>query len=140
MRCLLILSVALALAAAPPAAFAQSPSPVVSPTAAAAATVDPAITGRAKDWFHRMQTGSIDRAQLTADMNAALTDAVAKQTAAQLSVLGDPSEFAFVDRTVPVPKNTSYTYRLKFAVGALTYIFSLDDAGKISGLRLAPAP
>lgn len=129
----------------PSAAYAQSPapaSPAPSPAASAAPaalpTADPAITARAKDWFKRIQTANFDRSQLAANANAALTDTVAKGVAAQLGPLGEPTSFEYVD-TRKIGDNTAYTYRVAFASTAIYYVFVLDPAGKISGLRLVPA-
>jgi len=70
------LAAALALCAAP--ALADSPSPLPSPSPAVASGVatDAAVELRARDWIGRMQAGTIDRSQLTAKMNAAMTNDV----------------------------------------------------------------
>jgi ABC-type transporter MlaC component len=64
-----------------------------SASPAAAATSDAAVTARAKDWFHQIQTGKVDRSQLDDKMNAALTDSVLSSVSAKIAPLGDPSAF-----------------------------------------------
>ncbi len=122
---------------AAPSATAPGASPAAVPPAPLA-TEEPGITARAKDWFSRIQTGNLDRTQLTAQASAAFTDAVVKNVAAQIAPLGAPAAFTFVDKKT-IGDNTAYTYKLTFASTALYYIFVLDIAGRISGLRLVPA-
>jgi len=86
---------------ASPSASSASPAATIAPGAAsspAAGSVDPAITARAKEWAHRIAKDDLDRSQLDAQMNAALTDAVAKQVAGQVAPLGDPTSFTFVSK------------------------------------------
>jgi hypothetical protein len=59
-----------------------------SAPSAAATDADAAVAARAKDWLHQIQTGKIDRSQLTDKMNAALTDSMLAQVSAQLAPLG----------------------------------------------------
>jgi hypothetical protein len=119
-------------------AFAQSDaSPEPSPSATPAATVDPAIAKRAADWFHRVQTGSIDRTQLTPDFSARLTDANVSALAAQLADLGDPVTFDFV-REIDADV-TTYIFRITFKSALkLSWSFSLDPSGKIAKFALKP--
>lgn len=140
-------AIAVACAFCPSAAAAQT-SPPPAPAASAAApsdasstgvpTADPAITARAKDWLHRVQTGTIDRAQLNAQMDSAFSDALVKQTAAQFGPLGDPTDFSLVD-TRSVAGNVAYMYKATFKSGAVYWVFALDQTGKISGLHFLPA-
>ena len=115
-----------------PAASAPeaTPAPGPSPTAA--------ITARAKDWLHRVQTGNVDRSQLSAKMNSAFTDAQVKQVASQTGAFGDPTSFAFVDSRI-VQGVTVYQYRAVFKSITATWIFALDSDGKIAGMFLRPA-
>ena len=99
---------------------------------------DPAVTARAKDWLHRAQTGTIDRAQLTAQMNAALTDDLMKQVEVQLAPLGDPIDFALVDMRSVAGSNV-YLYKAQFKSSRLEELLSIDESGKINGLRFLPA-
>lgn len=133
---LLLASVVAAFVAAQASVLAQTASP--SPAASVAPTEDPAITARAKDWLHRLETNDIDRAQLNAQMSDVLTPDRAKQFAAQLGVLGDPTSFTFVSRQM-MSGFTVYTYRAVFKGGVLNETFALDSAGKVAGLRLTPS-
>ncbi len=144
----LVAAALLATLALPVAAPAQ-PTPSAAPSAAPSAspatappapvpTEEPGITARAKDWFSRIQSGNLDRTQLTAQANAAFTDAVVKNVAGQIAPLGTPTAFTFVDKRA-IGDNTAYTYKLSFGSTALYYIFVLDIAGRVSGLRLVPA-
>lgn len=158
--CLKLIAFAVACAFAPSAVAAQTsppPAPSGSATPAAPSPVplasdgstagntgntvpqaDPAISARAKEWLHRVQTGTIDRTQLNAQMNAQLTDAVGKQASTQFGPLGDPTGFTLVDvRTVA--GNTAYMYKATFASSVLYWLFALDQSAKISGLRFLPA-
>lgn|GEM_PF-1843584 len=121
---------------APAASAAASSAPTAVP--APAATADPAITARAQEWLHRIQTANLDRSQLTPEADAAFTDSLIKQVAAQVGPLGDPVSFTFVNSKVVSP-NTAYVYKVSFKDTAFYYIFALAASGKISGLRLVPA-
>jgi hypothetical protein len=127
---LFLAALVVASAVVPRVACAQSPAPVPSS--------DPAITARAKDWLHRAQTGTIDRAQLSAQMNSLLTDDLVKQVVAQLGPLGDPTDFRLVDMRNVAGSNV-YMYRVLFKSGPLDEVLSIDDGGKINGLRFLPA-
>lgn len=117
------------------AAWAGTPSASSTTLAPPSATT----TALAKDWLHRLQTASIDRTQLDATMNAALTDDVASQFAARYGPLGDPTDFTFVD-TKTAEDYTAYTYRVTFKSTTLSWVFAQDNKGKIGGLRLSPIP
>jgi hypothetical protein len=126
---------------APAATASAAPAPAASGDAAA---IDPAIVTRAKDWLHRIQTAKLDRSQLTDQMNATLTDTVASGAAAQFGALGDPTAFTFVDKksiqTGSAASATIYRFRVTFPSTTLYWLFVVDDAGKIGGLRFAPVP
>ncbi|MBD5655219.1 MAG: hypothetical protein IAI50_08545, partial [Candidatus Eremiobacteraeota bacterium] len=127
---------------APPAAPSAAPSLApasAGPSIAPAAAADPKITARAKDWLHRAQTANIDHAQLDDKMSALLTDAFAKQVAAQLSPLGDPVTFEFVEEKTFAP-NTLYVYKVTFKSDTLYWLFSTNVSGMITGLRLVTPP
>jgi hypothetical protein len=132
-----ICALAILCLSSPVAVLAETPA---SPTTSAAlAAPSAATTAMAKDWLHRLQTASIDRAQLDAAMNAALTDQVATQFAARYGPLGDPTDFTFVE-TKAAEDYTAYTYRVTFKSTTLSWVFAQDTAGKIGGLRLTPLP
>ncbi len=115
-------------------AFAQMQPPSPAPVA----TVDPAITARAKEWLHRLQTGDIDRTQLDAKMNTLLTPAMLKQFSAAFGPWGDPVTFSYVGQQTVLGDNTAYVFHVVFKANACSEIFVLDKGAKISGFRLAP--
>jgi len=132
-----ILCVLLSLCAVRAAVADTSPSP--ASTAPAASPQDTAA--RAKDWLHRLQTGDIDRAQLTAQMSAALSPDKVTQISSQFAPLGDPASFTFLEQQ-PVPSDptmTAYVYRVVFKTTTLNEIFSLDKDGKVAGILFQPA-
>ncbi len=132
-----ILCALLSLCAIRAAVADTSPSP--GATAPASSAQDTAA--RAKDWLHRLQTGAIDRSQLTEQMNAALTADKVKQISSQFTPLGDPQSFTFLEQQ-PVPSDptmTAYVYRVVFKTTTLNEIFSLDKDGKVAGILFQPA-
>ena len=123
-----------------PAAICAQPAASDGPTSAPVATpsADPAVTARAKEWLHRAQTGTIDRSQLSAQMNSLLTDDLVKGVSAQMGSLGDPTGFTLIDMRSVAGSNI-YLYKAQFKTAALEEILSLDATGKIDGLRFLPA-
>lgn len=113
-------------------AFAQS-----TPSPAPAATSD-AVAARAKDMLHEFQTGTVDRTQLDAQMNAAMTGDVLKKVQAQFAPLGDPQQFAFTGKQTMQGGNEAYVYRVTFKSGTFNEIFTLDKDGKVAGFFLVP--
>lgn len=93
---------------------------------------------RAKEWLHRIQTGTIDRTQLDDQMNTLLTDSLVTQVAAQIGPLGEPSTLTFVDQR-RIGTATAYRFLATFKAAKLYELLALNDAGKISGLRFLPA-
>lgn len=104
-----------------------SDGPVTLPIA------DSQITAKAKEWFHRFQTGEIDRSQLDAQVNAQLTDDMVRQETKTLTPLGDPTSFVFV-RTYPVSGALEYDFLLQFKAARIIELISFDTGGKIAGL------
>ena len=115
-----------------------SPAPAASP--AAMASPNATVLASARSWLEMMQRGKVDRAQLTPQMNAALTDAALSKLAGEIGPFGAPTSFT-QSRIVHVSGNTAYVYAIVFKNGTKALmIFSLDDAtGKVSGLRLTPS-
>ena len=135
---LLLASLRGALVATQASALAQTASPSPAASASPAPAEDPAITARAKDWLHRLETNDIDRAQLSAEMSDFLTPDRAKQLAAKIGVLGDPTSFTLLSQQT-MDGYTVYMYRAVFKGGIFKETFALDSAGKIAGLRLSPS-
>ncbi len=127
------------VAIASPVAVATAAPPT---TAAPAATASPnaMILARAKEWFHRIQAGTIDRKQLSTTVNSLLTDAMIKQISAQTAPLGDPIKFEQVTSGTQ-EGSQYYVYGLSFASGDhWNFIIAFDPASNlITGLRIVPA-
>jgi opacity protein-like surface antigen len=114
------------------AAVAQpSDGPVSLPIA------DSHITAKAKEWFHRLQTGEIDRSQLDAQVNSQLTADVIRDETKALTSLGDPTSFDYV-RTYPLGRALEYDFMLQFKAGRVVELISFDADGKIAGLGFEP--
>ena len=138
----LLLALCIASLSLPQPAFGDAPTPAASPSpqpSSSTMTIDEKVLGRAKSWFAMLQSGTIDRSQLTQPMNDALTADKLTQISTQLKQLGAPASFTQID-SGPVGPYTVYHYRVGFAAGALIMTVGLDSSGKIAGLNLAPAP
>ncbi|HUZ50579.1 MAG TPA: hypothetical protein VMW12_12710 [Candidatus Dormibacteraeota bacterium] len=133
-----VLACVLALCGGQAVAAPASPGP--SASAAPAASPDAAVLARAQSWLGMMQSGKIDRTQLTPEMNAAMTDASVTSLAGEIAPFGAPTSFT-QSRIVHGPTYTAYVYAVTFKNGTKALmIFSLDDAtGKVGGLRLTPS-
>jgi hypothetical protein len=130
-RLLLLIIAATALPLSKPCqAAVQSPSPQVT---GVDRNVDPTIIVKAKEWFHRFQTGQIDRSQLNAQMNAQLSDAMIAQEAATLRRFGDPSSFEFI-RKYAVGGAMGYDFLLRFSAGRIVEMIAVGADGKIAGI------
>jgi hypothetical protein len=114
-----------------------SPSATASPAPAQGSYADPAT--RAREWLHRMQTGDIDRSQLTATMNADLTPDAIKQISAKFGPLGDPQSFTLLGQESVPDNETAYVYRVVFKTTTVNEVFVLDKDGKIAGIQFPPA-
>jgi hypothetical protein len=123
--------------AATPAEATQAASPAPSQTPVVTIAENPAVTKRAKDWFHRVQTGNIDRAQLDAAVNLAMTADSIKQGVVQLGPLGSPQSFTYVKTLLSANFSTA-VYELTFPNGKLLWTFTLDHKGFIAGFYLRP--
>jgi hypothetical protein len=124
----------LAMVAMPLQLHAASPSRPATPTAIP--SVDPRILARAKEWFHRFQTGEIDRSQLNAQVNKELTSEMVAQEAATLKALGQPSSFVFI-RTYPIRGLIGYDFLLQFKSARIIEMIAFDAEGKIAGIDFA---
>jgi len=125
------------LTAAPSAP--TTPVAVSSPAASASLSpVDEKTLERAKSWYQMLQSGTIDRSQLTKDMNDALTPDKVSQISSQLKQLGSPTSFT-QDDTSTVQAYTVYHYDVVVTGGTLIMTFALDQSGKVAGLNLRPA-
>lgn len=130
MKSIVLIGALCAIACVP--ALAQS-----SPAPAPSATPDP-IAVRAQEMLHEFQTGKVDRSQLDAKMNAAMTPDVLNQIQTKFAPLGDPQQFTFAGKQTVQDDNTAYVYRVTFKSGAFNEIFTLDKDSKVSGFFLVP--
>lgn len=104
-------------------------------TSAPTTDADAAVTARAKDWLHQIQTGKVDRSQLTDKMNAALTDSTLASVSSQLAPLGDPTSFTLDSKASKDPY-TVYVFKVVWPSVTLTETFAVDQTGKIAGLYI----
>ena len=100
-----------------------------------AAGEDYAVTVRAKEWVHRLQTADIDRTQLTPEMSQALTATLVQQVAGEVGTLGAPLTFQFAGKQAGAGF-TAYAYRVEFRAGVRRFIIAIDGAGKIGGRQM----
>ena len=106
---------------------------------AAAAGEDPAVTVRAKTVLAQLLSGNVDRTQLDASMNAAMTPAILAGAKAQFAPLGAATTWVYLGKTT-ANGSTTYRYRVTFSSGTQLYAYmSVDAAGKISGYLLSPS-
>ncbi|MBV8726957.1 MAG: beta-lactamase family protein [Candidatus Eremiobacteraeota bacterium] len=98
---------------------------------------DLSITARAKEWIRRVQTGKIDRAQLSTAMSTALTPELVAGAKAQFRRLGPTRMLTYLGKTVQ-GSSTAYVYRVDFGSDSLNMILSIDATGKIDGLLFRP--
>lgn len=96
---------------------------------------DPAVTRRAKDWFHRLQTGTVDRSRVEPTFAQRLTPAFLAQLRAALVTEGTPTDWVYVgSQTAAGVTVSSYWIRLS----GVPHIWSiaLTAGGKIAGSQL----
>ena len=142
---IIVLTALIACTAVPSLADQASPAPTTAPSGApstapaATPTPDPAIVARAKSLFKMLQTGKLDRAQLSDQANSGITDATMTQAAAQLGPLGDPVTFE-QEKTGQREGSNLYLYLLTFGNGAkLAFVVGINAAGKITALGVQKA-
>jgi CubicO group peptidase (beta-lactamase class C family) len=93
------------------------------------------VTARAKDWFHQLQSGNVDRAQLTPDFAARLTPQFLQQVRTGVAALGDPGGWVYLG-AVKQGDVTIYTYRIRLGGAAREWSVGLAPDGKIAGSLL----
>lgn len=114
------------------AAFATPPPP-------ASMRTENSVEALALKWFAQMQTGQIDRTQLTTDYNAQLTDAAVQGMSRYLKQhdYGAPPTRAELLRTRTIAEQTFYEVKLVFPRGdAASLLFGFNAQGKITGVSL----
>lgn len=114
----------------------SAPSPFA--TAAAPALTDAQATARAKEWLARLQTGNIDRTQLTSTMSSALTPSVVANVRSHYAPLGSPTSFTLIGKQSLTNGDTEYEYRVVFKQTTVTEKLIVSMSGTIDGLLLNP--
>ncbi len=96
---------------------------------------DPAITALARQWVHRMQTGDIDKSQLSAAFAKHLTPQGVAGMKEGLAPLGNPTSFVYRGKS-KANGATAYQYSVGFKGATLDLTIAVDDQGKISELGI----
>jgi hypothetical protein len=97
------------------------------------------IEAIALKWFADMQSGRIDRAQMTPDYSAQLTDAAVQGMSHYLQQYsyGAPATGAEILNRRTMAKQTLYEVKLLFPRGdAASLLFGFNPEGKITGVSL----
>jgi hypothetical protein len=97
------------------------------------------IDDLALKWFADMQTGQIDRAQLTPDCNARLTNDAVQHMAQYLKEhdYGAPPRWAEIVQTRRSGDQNLYVVKLVFPRGdAASLLFGFNTEGKITGISI----
>ena len=110
------------------------PSAVV---ASSAKGEDPAVTARIRGMIASLENGTLDRSQLTPDMNKMLTPQLLADVKTQFAPLGAPQQLIFVSK-VSGKRGELYTYRAVFSAVTFNVHFGVNAAGKVAGFNLAP--
>ena len=88
----------------------------------------------ALQWFERLQTGEIDRTQMTAALNENLTDDSVKEMARYLKSYG-PATGDEIIQTRKIQDQTFYVVKLFLQRGdALSMLIGFDENAKITGI------
>jgi hypothetical protein len=95
---------------------------------------NPAVTSVAKRTYVQLASGALDRAHLSADLNAALTPQAVAAASQQLIGLGAP-QWAFVENA-QAPAGEVSIYRLEYASRVAYLTFGVTDNGTIYAVAL----
>lgn len=93
------------------------------------------ITALARQWMHRMQTGEIDRSQLSPAFAKHLTPQMVGGMKDGLSQFGKPTSFVYRGKSA-MNGSTAYRYSVGFKGATVTFTIALDAHGKISSLGI----
>ena len=96
---------------------------------------DLAVTARAKDWWHRLASGTVDLGTVTPAFAARLTPEFLTAVQLGLSTLGDPTDWIYQGAD-PGPDVTIYHYWIRLNGAAHGFDFGLSGDGKIAGSLL----
>jgi hypothetical protein len=128
---------ALAIAVLPPVGGYAANMPPLQSVSTSVGRVSPNVLALAKEWFHRFQTGNIDRAQLDAASNLGLTAEDIRHQEAVLSALGKPVAFKFMGSGI-IQGDKAYRFLITFAgPDRIVESIALDSWGKIAGIDFA---
>jgi CubicO group peptidase (beta-lactamase class C family) len=117
----------------PKAAAMLAPSTAPSP----APGEDPAVTARAKDWYHRLQTGTVDLTQATPAFAARLTPDLLAQIHAGMAGTSEPTDWIYLGARTAAGGITISTYWIRIDGAVHTWSIGLTPDGKValSGLQ-----
>jgi hypothetical protein len=118
-------------------AASSAPAPATSTVPAPAPSVEQGVAVRAMDWLRRLQTGDLDRNQLTVEFNRALTPERVKLIVEQLGTLGKLKSYAFAGEAVTHGIH-AYQFTVDFAAAQYLYLFEVDQKDKVAGMLLTP--
>jgi hypothetical protein len=96
---------------------------------------NPAITALARQWVHRIQTGDIDKSQLTAKFASHLTPQMVDQVKDNLAPFGVPTSFVYRGKSA-VHGATEYDYSVGFKSARIKLSLAIDHNGKIAALGI----
>lgn len=104
----------------------------------AASGEDPNVTARVKAVWAMFVSGNLDRSQLDAGMNKAITPQVLAAAGEQFKTVGTAQTWVYRGKK-STPQYTTYVYLVTFSSGAkLNLTMSVDKDGKIAGFFAAP--
>ena len=86
---------------------------------------DDAVEKRALTLLQELQSGTIDRTELSPSLNAEYTKAVLR-TSEETIPAGAPTDVVRLSKT-HVDRATTYVFRVRWPSGTLDYTFSYDD-------------
>jgi CubicO group peptidase (beta-lactamase class C family) len=109
-----------------------APSPAPSP----APGEQPAITARVKDWWNRLETGTVDLAQVEPTFARSLTPAMLAQVKSGIAEAGGtPTEWVYTGSQA-FPGGTLYHYWIRLNGNPRTFTVGITAGGKIAGSQL----
>lgn len=96
---------------------------------------DPAITALARQWLHRMQTGDIDKSQLSTTFAKQLSPRVITGMKTSLASFGAPTSFVYRGKS-KTNGATAYQYSVGFKSTRVDLTLAVDSHGKISAFGI----
>ena len=111
----------------------------IASTAPLVTQTESGVASLALEWFKRMQTGTIDRTQLTPEYSVQLTDSAVQEMSRYLKKYdyGTPPTGAQILMSRAAGDQTVYVVKLIFPRGdAASLMFGFNREGKITGVTL----